>query len=57
MSGAKSGSVSSVCPGYHIKNSGTVRVNQQRVECIVEGDNNCAGDGDSCQVAGDMVAG
>lgn len=43
VSGAKSGSVSSVCPGYHIKNSGTVRVSQQRVECTKEGDNNCAG--------------
>lgn len=52
VSGAKSGSVSSVCPGYHIKSSGTVRVNQQRVECIVEGGNDCAGDGYSPQVTG-----
>lgn len=43
VSGAKCGSVSSVYLGYHVKNSGTVRVNQQRVECIMEGDNNCAG--------------
>lgn len=52
VSGAKSGSVSSIYPGYHVKHSGMVRVNQQGVEWIMEGEITVQGDGYSHQVTG-----